>query len=85
MPSSLASRSPFMSASYGYVVGGGKMDLQHISELVAFGRGEDDAGTQTIKVHPPMGGVRRGGTYWVSAQSTRKLANAWDLMAVRGW
>ena len=41
------------------------MDLQHISELVAFGRGEDDAGSQTgahlgtIKVHPPMGGVWR--------------------------
>ena len=41
------------------------MDLQHISELVAFRRGEDDAGAQTgadlrtIKVHPPMGGVRR--------------------------
>ena len=25
------------------------------------------------------------GRYWVSAQSTRKSANAWDLMAVRGW
>ena len=47
------------------IVGGGKMDLQHISELVAFGRGEDDAGSQTgvhlgtIKVHPPMAGVWR--------------------------
>ena len=35
------------------------------SELVAFGRGEDDAGSQTgahlgtIRMHPPMGGVGR--------------------------
>ena len=49
------------------VVGGGKMDLQHISELVAFGRGEDDVGSQTgahlrtIKVHSPMGG---GWRWW---------------------
>ena len=28
-----------------YIVGGGKMDLQHIFELVAFGRGEDDVGS----------------------------------------
>src|SRR3989337_2600465 len=39
------------------------MDLQRVSKLVAFGRGEDDAGSQTgahlraIKVHPPMSGV----------------------------
>ena len=51
---------------FSYVVGGGKMDLQHISELVSFGRCEDDAGSQTgahlraVKVHPPIGGVRRG-------------------------
>ena len=32
---------------FSYVVGGGKVDLQHISELVAFGRGEDDADSHT--------------------------------------
>ena len=48
----------------GDVVGGGKMDLQCIFELVAFGRGEDDASSQVgahlgaVEVHPPMGGVR---------------------------
>ena len=41
------------------------MDLQCIFELVAFGRGEDDTGSQAgahlgaVEVHPPMGGVRR--------------------------
>ena len=45
--------------------GGGKVDLQHIFELVSFGRGEDDAGSQAgahfgaVKIHPPMGGVGR--------------------------
>ena len=39
------------------------MNLQRVSELVAFGRGEDDAGTQAsahlgpIKVYAPMSGV----------------------------
>ena len=41
------------------------MNLQCISEPAAFGRGEDDAGSQAgahlgpIEVHPPMGGVQR--------------------------
>ena len=45
------------------------MDLQCVSEFVAFGRGEDDAGSQagahlgSIKVHPPMSGV--GGRWQV--------------------
>ena len=30
----------------GHVVGGGKVNLQRVSELVAFGRGEDDTGSQ---------------------------------------
>ena len=65
MPSSLASQPVYERLVLSHVVGGGKMDLQHISELVAFGRGVDDAGSQTgthlgtIKVHPSMGGVRR--------------------------
>ena len=47
----------------GQVVGGSKMNLQCVSEFVALGRGEDDAGSQagahlgSIEVHPPMSGV----------------------------
>ena len=47
------------------VVGGGEMDLQRISELVAFGGSEDDADSQAgahlgaVEMHPPMGGVGR--------------------------
>ena len=51
----------------GHIVGGDKLDLQCVSKLVAFARGEDDAGSQTsvhlgsVKVHLPMGGV---GCWW---------------------
>ena len=75
----------------GNIVGGGKMDLQCVFELIAFRRGEDDAGSQAgahlgaVEMHPPMGGVGPGGRYRVSAQSTRKSVSACDLMAVRGW
>ena len=61
----------------GHIVGGGKMNLQCVLELVALWRAEDDAGSQDgvhlgpIEVHPPMGGVRRWQQYWVSAQSTK--------------
>ena len=46
---------------FGDIVGGGKMDLQHIFELVAFRRGEYDAGSQAsahlgaVEIHPPNG------------------------------
>ena len=49
----------------GHVVGGSEVDLQRISELVAIGGSEDDAGSQAgahlgaVEVHPPMGGVGR--------------------------
>ena len=45
------------------------MNLQCVSEFVALGRGEDDAGSQAgvhlgpIEVHPPMSGV--GGRWHV--------------------
>ena len=47
------------------IVGGGKVDLQCVFELVAFRRSEDNAGSQAgahlgaVKMHPPMGGVGR--------------------------
>lgn len=49
----------------GYIIGGGEVDLQRVLQLVAFGRGEDDAGSQAggplsaIKVHPPMHRIPR--------------------------
>ena len=49
----------------GDVVGGGEVDLQCVFELVAFRGSEDNAGSQarahlgTVKMHPPMGGIRR--------------------------
>ena len=47
----------------GDVVGGGKMDLQCVFELVAFRRSEDNTGSQAgahlgaVEMHSPMGGV----------------------------
>ena len=47
----------------GHVVGGGKMNLQCVLELVALGRGDDDADSLAgvhlgpIEVHPLVSGV----------------------------
>ena len=74
----------------GHVVGGGEVDLLCIFELVAFGRGEDDTGSKPVRILEPSKCIRQwvesgaGGRYWVSAQSTRKSASAWDLMVGRG-
>ena len=44
-----------------------------------------------VRILEPLKCIRQwvesggGGRYWVSAQSTRKLASACDLMVVRGW
>ena len=66
------------------------MDLQRVSELVAFGRGEDDASSQAgahlgpVEVHPPMSGV--GGRWQVLGLGLvhEEVGQCLGLDAVRG-
>jgi len=63
-----------------YVVGGREVYLEDVVEPVSFWRGEDDAGAQAPRILEPSKCMRQSlkssffGTYWVSAQSTRKSA-----------
>ena len=50
----------------GHVVGGGEVDLQRVSEFVAFGRGEDDAGSQA-GAHLDRKSTRLNSSHWMIA------------------
>ena len=46
----------------GHIVGGGEVDLQHVLQLVAFGRGEDVASPKPVRILEPSKCIRQ----WVS-------------------
>ena len=91
MPSSLASRSPCTSASYSAtLLEAAKWICSVYLSLSPLGEVRTMPAPKPVRILDPSKCIRQwvesgaGGKYWVSAQSTRKSANACDLMAVRG-
>ena len=91
MPISLASQSPKMSASYSAtLLEAAKWICSVYFNLLPLGVVTTMPAPRPVHIFKPSKCIYHcmesgaGGRYWDSAQSTRKSANACDLMAVQG-
>src|SRR4051812_36101061 len=75
---------------FGDIIGCCKMNLEHIMQLISSWRSEHHASPRPLFILDPSKCIRQqssprgGGSYCVSAQSTRKSAKACDLIVVLG-
>src|SRR3954463_8814402 len=91
MPISLASLMPWIRASYSATlfdaakwIGSTYLSLSPLGEVRTIPAPSPDNILEPSKCICQNWESGHGGSYWVSAQSTRKSARAWDLTAVRG-